>query len=88
MAYAFQLAPVTSPLEGEVGLRHPKSAMADFGGYVGQVGNIRLGMRASREGGIGACRNAYPPPHPSPSRGEGGDRGTHSVKFGEWSRQP
>src|SRR6266699_179055 len=53
-----RLAPVTSPLEGEVGSR---------------------AERVSREGGIRPASNEYPPPHPSPSRGEGGECGLHRV---------
>src|SRR5437588_13061703 len=49
-AFGSRLAPVTSPLVGEVGSR---------------------AARASREGGLGSAEtNRYPPPHPSPTRGE------------------
>src|SRR5262249_40276203 len=49
---AWPLAPITSPLEGEVGSR---------------------AMLPSPEGGTRAAESdKYPPPHPSPPRGEGG----------------
>src|SRR6202521_1007344 len=46
--------------------RHPKSAVADFGVHIGQVGNIRLGTREPGRGGK-IWRIENPPPHPSPS---------------------
>src|SRR6266704_3337270 len=46
---------------------------------VGEVGSRAL--RASREGGIRSSEsNKHPPPHPSPTRGEGGDCGSASVR--------
>src|SRR5262249_28275254 len=50
----WQLAPVPSPLVGEVGLRASRA----------QTGRGMLGPW-----------NRHPPPHPSPARGEGADRG-------------
>src|SRR5437879_7675237 len=59
-ASSLQLAPVTSPLVGEVGSR---------------------GKRANREGGTISAESArHPPPHPSPTRGEGAERGSVRVK--------
>src|SRR5437870_2505570 len=52
---------------------------------VGEVGSSAL--RASRERGIGCTEsNRYPPPHPSPTRGEGAERGLLGAKFGREHR--
>src|SRR5436190_23128841 len=40
-------------------------------------------MRARREGAISAEPSEYPPPHPSPARGEGAACGTASISISE-----
>src|ERR1700694_5830396 len=77
IAYGSRLAPVPSPLVPPCGggrlARHPKSAIADFGFHIGQVGNIRLGMHEPG-GGYKARRIKQTPPSPSLPLKGGGSR--------------
>src|SRR5229473_882231 len=57
--------------------RQPKSAIADFGVHIGQVGNIRLGMR--EPGGGCFCWSQRVPPSPSLPHKGGGRRVWHAL---------
>src|SRR5436309_15960477 len=78
IAYGCRLAGYLPPCGGRlprtrsgVGSRHSKSAIADFGGHIGQIGNIRLGMRAGREGCPGSADRTVTPSPSLPHKGGG-----------------
>jgi hypothetical protein len=89
MAQRKQLAPIASPLEGEVGLRAMRTSREGGGGACGgmyppphpspsstsDVSDLDQSLVAE----LGNTRVRL---------GEGGGRGTRSAKFGDWSRQP
>ncbi len=76
IAYGWQLAPVTSPLVGEVGSRAIRNRRLSISAFILAKSETSDLARASREGGIRSAEsNKHPPPHPSPTRGEGAECG-------------